>query len=651
MATNSQETVGHFRLIPDVSEAPAGGEGLSAHLTRHRLFYQIWLSVSALILLAAIFGYQTLVQLRLDPITTQQTATLDSMHRELTRELGYLQRVPRLIRAHPDVGAALSRNAPVDRDRLEQAFIYLQQLSPLISQLRWIDANGQEQARVNFGPDGAQPAPDNRLQGKAHRTYVQETLQLDEQSVYLSPINLNVENQLIVRPFEPTLRAAIRTGSNQGMYSGLLVANVNLAPLLDDIRRHNNATSQVQLLDERGYWLVHGDPGREWGHVLGRNNLSLNQAMPELWQQISGRERLSGVIVDGNLWSARSVAINTGSGTPERRLIALTGTRGYLAGRIATTTGLMVAATALLLSAVTGALAMRLSDSLRAQANLGHQLQQDKTELNDAYNQLLQAHKETQYLQDEVVEARKLSSLGTLVSGVAHELGLPAGNALITIDNVRNQQLDLLERLASGARNPDELDRMISASTDGLERAQSDLRQVVERVSSFKRLAVDRSRESLQLFRLAGRLEDLVRTMEAQLNGRNITLELQVPADLTLRSFPGLISQLVQNLIENAVTHAFTNQTSGHVLVWARPLDSEMFQLEVRDNGSGIPPHIRTCLFDPFVTSARDQGHAGLGLYQIHQWVTLILHGRVSIDSTAGNGTRVTLSLPVYLSR
>ncbi len=99
--------------------------------------------------------------------------------------------------------------------------------------MRWLDRKGNEQVRVNIQNGHAQVVSQDALQNKATYYYFQQALRTPADVVYISPIDLNVEQGRIVTPFQPTLRATILTGEEDGLQPGVLIINFNLAPFLN----------------------------------------------------------------------------------------------------------------------------------------------------------------------------------------------------------------------------------------------------------------------------------------------------------------------------------------------------------------------------------------------------------------------------------
>ncbi|CAH9050829.1 Alginate biosynthesis sensor protein KinB [Pseudoalteromonas haloplanktis] len=115
-------------------------------------------------------------------------------------------------------------------------------------------------------------------------------------------------------------------------------------------------------------------------------------------------------------------------------------------------------------------------------------------------------------------------------------------------------------------------------------------------------------------------------------------------------SLPGIISQVVENLVINALNHAFDEKQEGVIEIKVEQATNNRVRLSVSDNGKGINAEIKADIFEPFYTTARGKGNTGLGLYMVYQWVTQVLKGEISLQSDLGGNedykTQFVILLP-----
>jgi len=120
----------------------------------------------------------------------------------------------------------------------------------------------------------------------------------------------------------------------------------------------------------------------------------------------------------------------------------------------------------------------------------------------------------------------------------------------------------------------------------------------------------------------------------------------QIPPKIIMDSYPGPLGQILSNLINNAFIHAFDAKFKGTVTISARMTTPNVVELEVRDNGRGIPAEHLERIFDPFFTTKLGQGGSGLGLNIVYNLVSDVLGGSITVKSQPGEGSCFYLSLP-----
>lgn len=255
------------------------------------------------------------------------------------------------------------------------------------------------------------------------------------------------------------------------------------------------------------------------------------------------------------------------------------------------------------------------------------------------------AFEELRHTQDELVRKEKLASLGALVAGMAHELNTPIGNAVIvasTLSDLR-QQFDV--EVARGLRRS-VLSRFTADVAEAVDVMERNLRRAAELIAGFKQVAVDQSSHQRRPFELSEVVHELHLALSPTLRRRGVQWVEQVPAGLQMDSYPGPLSQVLMNIVNNAVTHAFDQQASPRIAVRAEPVSDTHIQITLHDNGCGIAPEHQQRVFDPFFTTRLGRGGSGLGMHIVYSLVTGLLGGRVHLDSTPGHGCTLTLTLP-----
>jgi signal transduction histidine kinase len=227
---------------------------------------------------------------------------------------------------------------------------------------------------------------------------------------------------------------------------------------------------------------------------------------------------------------------------------------------------------------------------------------------------------------EQLVQAKKLASLGTLTSGVAHELNNP-------LNNISTSVQILLEELEE-----DDLEHkqeLLQETERQVERARDIVKALLEfsREASFKVASVSFSHL----------VDSTLKLIKGDLPP-NITVKVDVPEDIQVQADARRIEQALLNLFLNGI-QAMENGGELTISGWKSKEDG-MFYLEVRDTGDGIPPEDLSKIFDPFFTTKGVGKGTGLGLSVTHGIIEQ--HGgRITVKSEPGEGTVFTVNLPL----
>jgi signal transduction histidine kinase len=178
------------------------------------------------------------------------------------------------------------------------------------------------------------------------------------------------------------------------------------------------------------------------------------------------------------------------------------------------------------------------------------------------------------------------------------------------------------------------------------EQLVANLGRAAERVQSFKQVALEQDQPRRRSFDAGELAEQTLSHLRGELRERGLTLSLHSEGELAMDSYPGPFGQVLTYLAVNAMTHAFPDRRTGTIDVRLNGRQADHIALVVTDNGCGMAPEIKRQAFDPFFTTRRHQGAAGLGLHTVYTIVMERLGGQLRLDSEAGAGTRVHLILP-----
>jgi two-component system, NtrC family, sensor kinase len=232
---------------------------------------------------------------------------------------------------------------------------------------------------------------------------------------------------------------------------------------------------------------------------------------------------------------------------------------------------------------------------------------------------------------EEMLRVERMASIGKLAAVVAHEINNPLAG-ILTYSKLLKKRLG--HDAAANRENIAMLDLMESESRR--------CGEIVRNLMTFGR-STSMNCEPTDLNSI---LDRCVRLVQHQLELKNIELHLRLATDLpNVRCDPGQIEQVVLALVMNAID-AMAN--GGNLTLCTRKLPAPgEVQIEVRDDGVGMPPEVLANMFEPFFTTKERSRGLGLGL-AISRNIVERHQGRIEVTSELGKGTIFQISLPTH---
>ncbi len=175
-------------------------------------------------------------------------------------------------------------------DNLINIYTTIGRKYPDIDQVRLLNINGREALRINFDDSSSYVCKETELQDKSQREYFKQGMKLGYGEVYVSPIDLNVENNAIEVPYKPVIRLVTPLRDKDGNTNFLFVINYRMRDVFQYLHHEENLLPyvKVELLNKDGYWLLNSrEKDKEWGFILTdihRGNIALDS--PEIWQKM-----------------------------------------------------------------------------------------------------------------------------------------------------------------------------------------------------------------------------------------------------------------------------------------------------------------------------------------------------------------------------
>jgi two-component system, NtrC family, sensor kinase len=274
------------------------------------------------------------------------------------------------------------------------------------------------------------------------------------------------------------------------------------------------------------------------------------------------------------------------------------------------------------------------------------ELQDSQAILEKKSSDLEQAFNDLTLMQNKLVEAEKMSALGSLVAGVAHEINTPVGTSITLVSMLSDETETLMKSIAQGQLKRSAFNSYLEIVRESTSILLSNLNRAGELVQSFKQVAVDQLSLEQRTFRVKQYLEEVIVSLSPHLKKTSHAVTLSGDDTLTLESYPGALAQIATNLVTNSLSHAFEPDTNGQLnFDIARQNDRAV--ICYTDNGCGIAPENLGKIFDPFFTTARHQGGTGLGLHIVYNLVTQKLKGSIQVQSQPDKGVLFRIVFPI----
>ncbi|PKR53548.1 sensor histidine kinase [Thalassospira marina] len=522
------------------------------------------------------------------------------------------------------------RNFPAGEDAAANHLSVIVKQLPDIFQARILANDGMEIVRVDRIGNRVARIPEQDLQDKSDRYYYQRATKIMANEIYISALDLNVENGMIEVPWRPTVRLVTQILDHDGKKEGYLAFNIDASQMLTEFGYFGLRDVDTALLNNDGYWLA-GKPKQDlWGFMTG-SGITLSKSDPALWKKLKD-EAASGVFEHGDtLYTVRHL--------PLSGIVA----GGALVNRRVEDNSLLILGSANLQSRLTAfesrdfifiAMWLVLSGSL-SWVGAYHSIKRR------------QARDVQQRVDEQLLEVQRMASLGRIVAGVAHELRTPIGNALTTVSALSEDVDELGTAFKSSQIRRSTVDEHLDHLKGGCRIVQSNIERAVALIGHFKRTAIDQSTQKRRKFDLANVLNSLLETVRPEFRKSSIVVRKDCPAGLMMESYPSAIDQIILNLLQNAKIHAFTGRKSGTVSVRAFALNNETICIEVVDDGVGVPAEFADRIFEPFWSTKWNSGGSGLGLSVVANVVNRVLMGEITVNSVENEGTTFRIVIPV----
>jgi len=247
--------------------------------------------------------------------------------------------------------------------------------------------------------------------------------------------------------------------------------------------------------------------------------------------------------------------------------------------------------------------------------------------------------------QSKIIQEEKLLALGSLVSGVAHEINTPLGVGISLTSNIIERSEDFIAD--SNNENKVNSNKYTSLVLESTNMILKNLNKVATHVKQFKTLAIKKSNEEKKVFNVSDALKDSITPFEKEIKNGSHKVYITCDKNLEVDSFYAVFTQLISTLLKNSITHGFDHTKNGVIKIIINKENEERILFKYYDDGIGVPEDKLEKIFEPFYTTKRGDGFSGLGLYTIYNLITGQLKGTIEIDNPSNKGLGYKIEYPL----
>lgn len=506
----------------------------------------------------------------------------------------------------------------VKKKEIEDLLYFFVKNKHVYDQIRILEPNGMEAIRVNYNNGDPVYVPESELQDKSDRYYYQAAKDLPPNTVYISPLDLNIENGQIELPEKPVIRFVLPMRDHKDEITGYLALNYNATGLLEGIKDHESiSVGLIMLLNKESQWIISNNSAQEMAFVKG-DKRGFADSNPKVWEQMYLQDQgklsdESGIYFYTTLRPVPTLA-SEASNTIDLSLSSELKFKpaGYEWKLVTYIPQYFLESRYNQVSSFSYSIFILINIAFFI-ASFSISYIRTNAKYKDAvYKNMLEEYVEElkrrrSELQEQVTETQELVHI------LCHDLLNPIGSATGMLEIYYEEPEEEYREI---------VDESLVQATN-----------IIKMVRTMR--ALDSGKKALELkpVNLRNALNISVRTLQARFKDKDISLNISVDENLNVMAdSASLINSVISNLLTNALKFSY----SGSSIDISSERNGINVVMTVRDYGKGMPKSIADNLFDPVKPTSRHgtegESGTGFGMPLVHKFMT-VYGGSIEVKS------------------
>lgn len=269
----------------------------------------IW-GLLTLVLAAVLWTvYRTQEKSMLTFIRDEERQAVKMASQSVAEELRILRGDMFYLRDQPMLHDWLERESPLNMARLSTDLLAFVKYRELYDQIRFLDEKGRERVRIKWSQGQSAIVSTRELQDRSDLYFVEQTLALNKDNIYISSFDLSIDHNTIEQPIKPVIRFGTPVFDRHGQKRGIILLNYRGQRLIDRLRAiSKQSIGSLWLLNAQGYWLIGARPEHEWGFMYPeRKNLFFANDYGEAWSSMTEHPERLQFMANGDLFTYSAI--------------------------------------------------------------------------------------------------------------------------------------------------------------------------------------------------------------------------------------------------------------------------------------------------------------------------------------------------------